>query len=172
MEEWDILDAKGERTGETVLRSRGALKSGQYHLVAHVWIMDDRRRVLIQQRSYELHILPGKWAITGGSALAGEDAVSAAHRELFEELGINSEPDELKLLTTYKGRNDIVYVYVLNRSIPLSEIKMQYSEVQAVKWVSSGELKKMVEARSFHNYSYLPALYEYIDGNENAFSKK
>lgn len=168
MEHWDILTAAGERTGETVIRSRSALKTGQYHLVAHIWIMDSRRRVLIQQRSYELNILPGKWAITGGSALSGEDAVSAARRELFEELGITADSDELKLLTTYKGRNDFVYVYILNRSISLAEIKMQYSEVQAVKWVTADELRKMVDDRLFHNYSYLPELYSYIaDNKEN-----
>ena len=66
MEKWDILTSGGEPTGETVTRSRGALKSGQYHLVVHIWITDDKGRVLIQQRSFELNILPGKWAITGG----------------------------------------------------------------------------------------------------------
>ena len=70
MEKWDILTSGGEPTGETVTRSRGALKSGQYHLVVHIWITDDKGRVLIQQRSFELNILPGKWAITGGSAVA------------------------------------------------------------------------------------------------------
>lgn len=162
MEKWDILTSGGEPTGETVTRSRGALKSGQYHLVVHIWITDDKGRVLIQQRSFELNILPGKWAITGGSAVAGEDAIAAAVRELYEEVGVTARPDELELLKTYKGRNDFVYVYILHRNVPLSEITMQYSEVQAVKWVSIDELKKMTEQKKFHNYAYLPELYDYI----------
>lgn len=166
MEKWDILTPGGEPTGETVIRGRSALKSGQYHLVVHIWITDDKHRVLIQQRSFELNILPGKWAITGGSAVAGEDALSAAVRELYEEVGVTAGKDELELFKTYKGRNDFVYVYILRRSVPLSKITMQYSEVQAVKWVTVSELKKMTEQKKFHNYAYLPELYTYIEGEE------
>lgn len=163
MEEWDILTAEGDKTGERVARSRDALAPGQYHLAVHIWVVDKQRRVLIQQRSDSLHILPGKWAITGGSAVAGEDAHQAAIRELFEEIGVTATADELIHFKTYRGRNDIVNVFILHRTIALSAIKMQDSEVQAVKWASLSELKKMVEDRRFHSYNYLSELYEYIE---------
>lgn len=169
MEEWDILTEDGSYTGETVERSRTALKNGQYHLVVHIWIKDSRGRVLIQQRSNELNILPGKWAITSGSAVSGEDAPTAAKRELFEELGIAAREDEFFHLKTYRGRNDIVNVYILNRSVSLAEIKMQYSEVQAVKWVSTDELRDMVAKKKFHAYNYLNELYEHVENHSADF---
>lgn len=161
MEKWDILSFDGEKTGQTVLRSPGALKDGQYHLVVHIWIIDSAGRILIQQRSDDLNILPGKWAITGGSAVSGEDAPEAALRELYEELGVKAEPKELIHIKTYRGRNDFVWVYVLKRNLALSEINMQAAEVQAVKWVTSEELKALVAARKFHNYNYLNEIYNF-----------
>lgn len=162
MEKWDILSSDGEKTGQTVSRSPSALKDGQYHLVVHIWIIDSSGRILIQQRSDELNILPGKWAITGGSAVSGEDAPTAAERELYEELGITAKACELYHIKTYRGRNDFVWVYVLNKNISLKDIKMQAAEVQAVKWVTKDELKALVAARKFHNYNYLNDIYNML----------
>ncbi len=170
MEQWDIYTASGSRTGETVSRGFGVLKSGQYHLVVHIWVIDDRRRMLIQQRSANLDILPGKWAITGGSAVSGETPLSAACRELYEEVGIKAEENELRLIKTYRGRNDFVYVYALHKTVSMNQIIMQEAEVQAIKWVSTEDLREMVAEKKFHPYSYLPDLYAYLD--TSCFNKK
>ncbi|MDP4132865.1 MAG: NUDIX domain-containing protein [Bacillota bacterium] len=162
MEQWDIFNAEGEPTGEVVTRGKGVLHEGQYHLVVHIWVIDDKNRILIQQRSLDLEILPGKWAITGGSAVKGEDQIAAAKRELLEEVGITADDDELELLKKYRGKNDFVYVYVLRKNAEIHKIKMQPEEVQAVKWVTVKELKHMVSKKLFHNYSYLNEIYDYI----------
>ncbi len=162
MERWDILNAKGELTGETVIRHKDALKEGQFHLVVHIWLINNKK-TLIQQRSYNVEILPGMWAATGGSAISGEDHLTAAKRELFEEIGVSAEDSEFKLIKKYRGRNDFVYVYAVHKNIGVSEITMQDTEVQAVKWVTSSELAKMVADKKFHPYNYLNELYEYMD---------
>lgn len=163
MEQWDIYTASGDRTGETVSRGFGVLKPGQYHLVVHIWVVDKRRRILIQQRSANLNILPDKWAVTGGSAVSGETPLSAACRELYEEVGIQSDESELRPFKTYRGRNDFVHVFTLHKTVPMSQIIMQEAEVQAVKWVSAKELREMVEEKKFHPYSYLSDLYTYLN---------
>ncbi len=163
MEKWDILDSFGNKTGETVIRHKDALKEGQYHLVVHVWLINDKKKALIQQRSYNLEILPGIWAATGGSAVSGEDELTAAKRELLEELGISALDNEFILVKKYRGRNDFVYVYAVHKNIGVSDIKMQAAEVQAVKWVSSKELSDMVSKKQFHSYNYLKDLYAYMD---------
>lgn len=162
MEKWDILDADGKPTGETVVRGVDKIKKGQYHKVVHIWVVDDKGRVLIQQRSMQVEILPGKWAITGGSAVSGEDELTAAVRELSEEVGITAKADELKLFKTYRGRNDFVYVYLLYKSIDTKDMAMQPEEVQAVKWVTAAELRKMVSGGEFHRYYYLSELLRQI----------
>lgn len=85
MEQWDLLDENGRRTGRTITRGE-PLQRGQYHLVEHIWIVDAKGRILIQQRAPHLRLMPGVWAANSGSAMAGEESESAARRELFEEL--------------------------------------------------------------------------------------
>lgn len=162
MEKWDVLTEDGEKTGEVVIRSKRALKAGQYHMVVHIWLVDSQNRLLIQQRSYNLAILPGKWAATGGSAVSGEDELTAAKRELLEELGIDVSLSELELFKKYKGKNDFVSVYIVRKNISLCDIKMQQAEVEAVKWVSTTELLQMINEKKFHSYGYIQELCSYI----------
>ncbi|MDO5477780.1 MAG: NUDIX domain-containing protein, partial [Clostridia bacterium] len=124
MEKWDILNSAGEPTGETVIRSANALKEGQFHLVIHVWVINDKKKALIQKRSDTVDILPGMWAATSGSALSGETEIDAAKRELSEELGIKAGDDELILIKKYRGRNNFVYVYAVHKNVGISEISM------------------------------------------------
>ncbi len=163
MEKWDILNSAGEPTGETVVRSANALKEGQYHLVVHIWVINDKKKTLIQKRSDTVNILPGIWATTSGSALSGETELDAAKRELSEELGIKSGDEELILIKKYRGRNNFVYVYAVHKNVGISEITMQAEEVQAVKWVTSDELSDMVHKKQFHHYNYMAELYEYMN---------
>ncbi len=163
MEKWDILNSAGEPTGETVERSANALKEGQFHLVIHVWVINDKNKTLIQKRSDTVDILPGMWATTSGSALSGETEIDAAKRELSEELGIKTEEEDLILLKKYRGRNNFVYVYAVHKNVGISEISMQEEEVQAVKWVSAKELSDMVSKKQFHHYIYMTELYEYMN---------
>lgn len=165
MEKWDILNSAGEPTGETVVREANALKEGQYHLVVHIWVINEKKKTLIQKRSDSVDILPGIWATTSGSALSGESAVDAAKRELSEEMGILVTDEDLHLLKKYRGRNNFVYVYAVHKNPGISEITMQEEEVQAVKWVSASELSEMVHKKQFHHYNYMSDVYEYVDNN-------
>ncbi|WP_367280551.1 NUDIX domain-containing protein, partial [uncultured Desulfovibrio sp.] len=47
---------------------------------------------IIQRRAQGVSWKPGLWAVTGGSALAGEGPFEAALRELREEIGLRVEP--------------------------------------------------------------------------------
>ena len=42
IEIWDVLDENGPPTGKTALRGQGILKSGEYHLVVHIWIVSEK----------------------------------------------------------------------------------------------------------------------------------
>ena len=79
MEKWDLLDGDGRPLGQTLVRG-DKLRPGQYHLVVHIWVEDSKGRLLIQKRAPHLKLMPDTWAVTGGSALAGEDSLTAAAR--------------------------------------------------------------------------------------------
>lgn len=58
--------------------------------VAIVVLTDAAGRVLMQHRSHDAHAEPGRWTPPGGHLEPGEDAASAAHRELLEETGLSA----------------------------------------------------------------------------------
>ncbi|MBU3728998.1 MAG: NUDIX domain-containing protein [Phycisphaerales bacterium] len=51
--------------------------------------------ILVAQRLPDAPILPGFWELPGGKVEPGEDALSAARRELAEETGVVPPPPEL-----------------------------------------------------------------------------
>ena len=63
------------------------------HVVAGV-LLDAAGRVLLAQRPPGKH-LAGMWEFPGGKLEPGESPVEGLVRELHEELGIRSEPDDV-----------------------------------------------------------------------------
>lgn len=151
MEKWDLLDDNGHPTGVTITRGE-PLRPGQYHLVEHIWIVDAKGRILIQQRSPHLRLMPGVWAANSGSAISGEDSESAARRELFEELSIRTMPGELVYGGRMRRRNSFTDIWLLYRDIDPDSLRLQKEEVARVRWVTPEELCDMIADRSFHHY--------------------
>lgn len=58
--------------------------------VAIIVLTDQTGRVLMQHRSHDTHPEPGRWTPPGGRLEPGEDAVTAAGRELLEETGLTA----------------------------------------------------------------------------------
>ncbi len=166
-EKWDILDENGSPTGKTTLRGRNFLKSGEYHLVVHIWIFSPDGKILIQRRSDTKPLMPGEWAATGGAAISGENSYSAANRELFEELGIRSDKKSLKKAFRIKRRNSLLDVWMIESDIRQENLRLQKSEVSEAKWITLAELKQMIQDGKFHNYGseYFKKVFEKIEEN-------
>ena len=173
MEKWDLLDGDGRPLGQTLVRG-DKLRPGQYHLVVHIWVEDSKGRLLIQKRAPHLKLMPDTWAVTGGSALAGEDSLTAAARELSEELGIEAAPSDLKLLGRLRRRNSLCDLWRLRRDVPLSALRLQKEEVADARWVSRGQLMEMVKCRRFHHYGspYFDFLFRSLDGEPDILPVK
>ena len=151
-EKWDILDAFGNPTGKTTIRGRAYLKTGEYHLVVHIWIVSSDGRILLQRRSDQKRLMPGEWAATGGAAIMGEDSFTAAKRELGEELSISSTVDTLKFFKRIRRKNSLLDIWFIQKDVDINSLKLQQSEVAEVKWVTLGEFSQMIKNGSFHNY--------------------
>lgn len=148
---WDLYDGNGFITDRTMVRGE-EVPAGLYHLVVHIWPMNDRGEFLIQQRSMSVQWKPGVWAVTGGAAVSGEDALTAARRELSEELGYDAEEGELIKVACLKRVNSFCNVYSIRLNLPESEFVLQREEVQAVKWCSGDQLLRMVGDNTLYNY--------------------
>lgn len=169
IERWDVLSSDGASTGKTVVRG-GNLASGEYHLVVHIWIVSSSGRFLIQRRADTKKLMPGEWAATGGAAIAGEDSFTAASRELFEELGIESDKGNLKFLTRIKRRNSLLDIWFITTDVDSSDLHLQKSEVAQAKWVSKEFLCDMIKQGKFHNYGkeYFSTVFSKIEDYKGA----
>ncbi|MCL2487099.1 MAG: NUDIX domain-containing protein [Oscillospiraceae bacterium] len=163
MEIWDVMDAEGQVTGRTILRG-DRLLAGQYHLVTHIWIVNAAGHLLIQRRADSLKLLPGIWAVTSGSAVTGEDSLTAARRELREELGIAAGKEDFHLLGRLRRRNSFCDLWLLRSEIKVERLILQENEVAEARWVSFQDLRRMVDHGLFHNYGnlYFKKVQQYV----------
>ena len=142
MELVDLLNNRKELTGETC--ERNAVPEGKYRLSIHIWIVNDKNEILIQQRSASRKMFPNMWTNTGGACIAGETSIETVFRKLKEELNIIPNIDNLELIASYKRKKDYVDVWLLRQNINIKDLKFNDNEVQAAKWASIEEWKKLL----------------------------
>lgn len=152
MEIWDLYDKDRIKTGETMVRG-SQFKENTYHLVVHVCIFNLEGKMLIQQRQPFKDGWPNMWDITvGGSAVSGDTSQLASEREVYEEIGYKLSLDGIRPSLTInfdKGFDDI---YLIQKDIDISKLKLQYEEVQSVKWASKEEILSMIDEEIFIPY--------------------
>ena len=151
MEHWDLFDRNGEALGRTIRRG-DRLRAGEYHKVVHIWIVNSMDRVLIQRRSKQRKLMPNVWAVTSGSVVAGEDSLTAARRELGEELGILLPVTEFRSLGRLVRRNSLCEVWLVCRDIAVPDMRLQREEVSQARWVTAQQLVDMLRHHQFHHY--------------------
>ena len=163
---WDLYDASGRKTGKTMLRGE-EVPSGMYHLGVHIWPINSRGEFLIQRRSMTVQWKPGLWAVTGGSAIAGEDALTAVRRELREELGYQAQENEIKRIACLRRSNSFCNVFTIRLDCPAESFVLQKEEVSEVKWCSGETLLRMVSDNLLYNYgdAYFRMLLHYQKTN-------
>ena len=141
MEVWDVYDENRLKTGAFICRG-DSLALGQYHLAVDVWIINRKGEVLLQQRSYIKDAGAGLWCCTGGAALTGEDSAQACRREVMEELGIEPEMKQARIIYQNTWGNCHKDVWLIKQDIKTEAFRLQAEEVEAVRWVSIEQLER------------------------------
>jgi isopentenyldiphosphate isomerase len=155
MEYLDILDKEGNKTGDAKSYEE-AHQKGLIHRSVHVWILNPQKELLIQKREKTRRAYPSHWDISAaGHISAGQTSVEAAQRETKEELGLDIPVSEFKYLFTVEEHiilnngtyvnNEFQDVYLIQRDISISDIKLTDGEVDAVKFVTIDEFKKLIK---------------------------
>lgn len=111
------------------------------HRIVHVFLIKEGR-IFIQQRSNEVKYLPGYFCTSaGGHVEAGESPLTAAKRELREELGIE---DPLILLEEFMynadGHERWIFLYKVNS---LQEPRFIDGEVSDGSYYSKEEIEQL-----------------------------
>ena len=152
MELFDLYTADRVKTDRTMVRGEQT-PEGFYRMVVHVCIFDSEGRMLIQQRQPFKRGWSNLWDISvGGSAVSGDSSRSAAERETFEELGLVIDLKNVRPTLTIHFEHGFDDIYVLTMPVNLSSLKLQYEEVQAVRWASEDEILQMIDDGLFIPY--------------------
>ena len=173
MEYIDIFDENNNPTGE-IKEKVQAHEDGNFHRTAHIWIMNNKKELLLQKRSATKKSHPNCWDISGaGHIKAGETVLEGAIRELKEELGIKINASDLKFIAIVKSTKipknmEFAYVYLLRCNEKVENYIFEDDEVSEVKYVYFEELEKMVANREkgllIHEEEY-NKLFEFIRKN-------
>ena len=161
MELWDLYNEKRELIGKTHVRGE-KIPDGYYHLAVHVWIRNSKGEYLIGQRSADRSKFPLMWGTVGGSAIAGENSITAAIRETKEEVGIDLDIGSGRLAYSIVGRiingvksSDIMDAWLFEYDGEADLSLATTAEVVQIKWMSTEEIKKLFEEKKLvHTLEY------------------
>lgn len=153
---WDIYDENRVLTCRKHRRG-DYLANGDYHLVVHVWMLSSEGKFLLTKRSPNKGF-PNMWETTGGSALSGDDSLTAAIREVQEETSLKLDPERGEVVHTYRGTDYITDVWLFRQDFDLADVVLLDGETCDVMYASADELLKLRQDGLLVPFSYLDKL--------------
>lgn len=150
-ESFEVCDAEGRVTG-LATRSQLHRDPSLIHRVVHVMVFNNQGDLLLQKRSANKDIAPGKWDTSvGGHVNPGEDIHDAAVREMKEELGI--EPSGLQFLYSYLFRNHRESELVSTFSSAWEgEVRFNTEEIDEVRFWHMNSIKEQTGKGIFSSH--------------------
>ncbi|MES2408683.1 MAG: NUDIX domain-containing protein [Patescibacteria group bacterium] len=153
MEYLDVLDEKGNKTGES--KSKPEIhEKGFWHRTVHIWLMNSKKELLLQLRSKTKKTYPGFWDISAAGHIgSGEESLSSAKREIGEEIGIEISDKNITLIGTVTQKdiisstyinNEFNDVYLVKTDLKIEDFKFNDGEVEKVEYIPIETLKGWV----------------------------
>ncbi len=139
---------------------------GYWHRTSQVWIINNKKEILCQQRSLLKDTSPGNWdPYHGGHFGPGISYEDGAITELKEELKIHAKKEDLKLFKIHKSHTHIefqaAFVYIWNGNI--KKITFEKDEVEQIKWYSIPEIRRLALEERGNKWSNIEYLEEILD---------
>lgn len=149
MELIEIVGRDGNFTGQIIDKEEAHDKNLLHNEVA-VFIINDKKQVLLQKRSANKRFNPDKWALCAGHVDAEESLETAALRELKEEIGIDITINDLKPFaerefTISDSNSHITYFYYTKSNLNEKDFIIQKEELSEVKWFDIDEVIDMIK---------------------------
>ena len=141
---WDAYHADGTLAGQGLVRGE-PIPEGLYHLVCEILVRHTDGDYLLMQRDFRKPNYGGCYEATaGGSALKGEDALSCALREMWEETGI--EAGSLTEIGQFTAHDTIYRTFLCVTDWGKDSVRLQEGETVSFKWVSEQEFIDFVNS--------------------------
>ena len=147
MELLDIADEYGNLTGEVMDREK-VHDLNLLHWEVAVFIINDKKQVLLQKRAATKRFNPNKWGLWAGHVDSGERIDDTALREVEEEIGLKLSIEDLNVLVKMEVKKresnshlTRIYYVVCNDE----KFKVQTEELSVVKWFNIDEVISMIK---------------------------
>lgn len=147
----DLVDKNDQVIGE-ISKGEANSRPGLIHREISILIYDDDR-VLLQQRSFRKSVDPGVWTVSvAGHVPKGMEPLAAAHQELREELGFDTDLSfKGKFIDRTPTETRIFYDYI--GKFPGKDIVMNRDEVGRVRFATQEEYNEMKKTGAIGNLS-------------------
>lgn len=144
MEIWDGYWEDGSLANIDLVRGE-PIPNGIYHMVCEILVRHTDGDYLLMQRDFRKSNFGGYYEATaGGSALKGEDKITCAKRELFEETGI--EANSLEEIGRYISSDTIYYQFLCITDCDKTGVSFQEGETVAYRWIPEKEYMLFVNS--------------------------
>lgn len=166
----DILNADGEPTGTTAMKSE-AHEKGLFHATTHIWFYTSNGKILFQKRAKSKNIFPGLWDVSvAGHIGAGEPILESAIREIKEEIGLTISENSLQKIGIFKSVQkhsallldcEFHHTFLSKLKAPLKDLNKQDSEVEDLKLLSIDQFENDLQHPDNVKF-YVPHHPEYL----------
>ncbi len=166
-EVFDVVNENDEVVGEAT-RGEVHKNSDLIHRVVHIWILNDKNEILLQQRSLTKDKAPGQWDIScAGHVKKGNSAEITAKRELQEELGTKAD---CKLIKKFIDRDiDQTEMVSLYYAIHNGPFRFPKEEIQQVKFFAKDKVLEFIQndpGASLASKEEIPMIFEFLERNK------
>ena len=155
----DVVD-KNDKVLKTI--DRGSATNSDILRVTGIFIINEKNEILLQLRSPKSYRYPLHWDCSGGGHVdAGEEYITCAHRELYEETGIKTKLIFLSkhYIELDDGRKHFIAFFKGKYN---KEMKIDPNEVSKVKFFSTEDIKKIIDGGEKIHPECLFALKKYF----------
>ena len=145
---FDVVNEHDEVVSQSTRREVHA--RGLLHRAVHVLVFNARGQVFLQKRSMAKDTAPGCWdSSCSGHLDAGEDYLTAAVRELVEEIGLTVAGPHLLTPVLHSAAcvdtgNEFVWVYRLASEGPFV---LNPAEIERGEWFSPADVSRAIAER-------------------------
>ncbi len=129
-------------------------------MIVDVWIKNIDGQYLISKRASLKNPDPN----TCGCAIVGDDSLSAALREVKEELGITLDAKNGKCVKRFLLSNysSIIDVWLFLQDIDISSISLQLEEIDDAMWINKENILQMIQDGVFLGTKRIPYVEEIL----------
>jgi len=156
----NVIDEEGQIIGQE--KRSECHKKNLLHRAVMVFIFNSKGKLLLQKRSMLKDLYKGYWTgSASGHLLPGENYLTAAERELKEEIGIKTPLRQSHLAKVRRETDsENVRLFIGENNGPFD---LEKKEIEKVSFFSITDIKKMIKNREKFTPCFFPLFKKFLE---------